>query len=473
MATIALLACALLTSFVVSLPAAASSTSITLERCVNSTAYPQVAWTLNADGSISAADGTCLGFASSSNSAPAVTSPCGASPDTFTFHPDGTVSSSKTGLCLNADAGSTSAGTSIIAYTCGVNPRAVAANAVFAYDAAARHIFANESQLCVSTSAVPPPPPPDGTCETALDCTLSGECVAGKCVCYKPWTAAPDCSAMAFLPAPVERGFPPPGHNETTWGGSVALDPVGGKYHMFVAEMMNECPLNTWGQNSRCTHAVADTPVGPYLFSDVAVQNWCHNPAIILTKDASTGAPVWALFHIGDGTGGSTKNCTATRAEAAVGHAAVSSASGSTLHTAPTPNGPWTPASPLGSCNNPAPFLHNNGTVYIVCDGFRLYRGDSFTAAGTTWTQVGPQISASGTPIAGNYEDPFLYIDARGNWHILYHVYRTGPVGGDEHNCLPGHSGAVVSGHYFSEDGLKWYTSPTMPVRALSRRVQC
>jgi hypothetical protein len=58
---------------------------------------------------------------------------------------------------------------------------------------------------------------------------------------------------------------------------------------------------------------------------------------------------------------------------------------------------------------------------------------------------------------------PFLYIDARGNFHILYHVYRTGPVGGDAHNCLPGHDGAVVSGHYFSEDGLAWFTSPTQP----------
>ena len=82
------------------------------------------------------------------------------------------------------------------------------------------------------------------------------------------------------------RGFPPPGHNETTWGGSIALDPVGGAYHMFVAEMVNECPLNSWGQNSRCTHAVASAPEGPYVFADVSVPTWCHNPAITLQKNA-------------------------------------------------------------------------------------------------------------------------------------------------------------------------------------------
>lgn len=45
----------------------------------------------------------------------------------------------------------------------------------------------------------------------------------------------------------------------------------------------------------------------------------------------------------------------------------------------------------------------------------------------------------------------------------MYHVYRTGPRGGDAHNCLPGHDGAVVSGHYFSVDGWTWATSPTSP----------
>ncbi len=43
---------------------------------------------------------------------------------------------------------------------------------------------------------------------------------------------------------------------------------------------------------------------------------------------------------------------------------------------------------------------------------------------------------------------------------MLYHVYR---VGGDAHNCLPGHDGAVVSGHYFSPDGFTWHASSVSP----------
>jgi hypothetical protein len=436
---------------------ASAASQITLQPCGNTTLYPQLLFTAASGAPIRTADGRCAGFAGGVLVADA----CGASPDTYTWAADGTVKSAATGECLNVDGAAEAPGTSIISYACGVATRAVAANDVFFFDAAAGTILANESALCLATAPVPPPPaPPAGSCVTSLDCNLNGECVNSACVCYKPWTAALDCSVLSFLPSPVVRGFPPPSRNETSWGGSIVLDPVGGKYHMYVAEMMNECPLNTWGRNSRCTHAVADAPEGPYETADIAVQNWCHNPAIILTKDASTGAPLYLLFHIGDGSGGATSNCSSGDAETAT-HSAPAAA-GSTLHTAPGPNGPWTPASPLGSCNNPAPFLARNGSVFLVCNGFNMLRADGITAAGGNWVTVGP-ISATGNRIAGNYEDPFLYIDARGNFHILYHVYRTGPVGGDAHNCLPGHDGAVVSGHYFSLDGLKWQTSATMP----------
>ena len=56
-----------------------------------------------------------------------------------------------------------------------------------------------------------------------------------------------------------------------------------------------------------------------------------------------------------------------------------------------------------------------------------------------------------------------FWVDARGNFHVIYHVYRTGPVGGDAHNCLPGHDGSIVSGHYYSADGFTWAAASTPP----------
>lgn len=420
---------------------------VTLEVCLSS---PKQTFDVRGDGVIVASDGTCLSFDASSSTL--VSTVCASTPDSWTWHADGTVESKLfPGQCWNANSGQSAPGTTIIKYACGSAPTLVAANDEFYFNVAESHIVGNESGLCFS---LPAPPPPPGSCSSNLDCSLNGECSGNKCVCYAPWTGALDCSSLSFAPTPVSRGFPTPGFNETTWGGSIALGDDG-KYHMFVAEMMNECPLSTWGQNSRCRHAVSSTPEGPYVGMDVSVTNWCHNPAIVV-KDGT-----WALFHIGDGTGGAVKNCSSGGGDAS--SSAPAASGGSTLHTAPSPNGPWTPATPLPRCNNPAPFLARNGSIFIVCEGSVLYRADDFGANGTeNWIHV-TNINPSGPRLNGNYEDPFLFQDPRGNFHVIYHVYRTGPIGGDAHNCLPGHDGAVVSGHAWSPDGLSWTTSATEP----------
>ena len=164
--------------------------------------------------------------------------------------------------------------------------------------------------------------------------------------------------------------------------------------------------------------------------------------------------PLYALFHIGDGTGSNARNCSASASE----RPSSAAGAGSTLHIATSPNGPFLPANPLPSCNNPAPWLHSNGTWYVVCNGFSLY-----SAAGIQgpWVHVTDISASDSTPLPGNYEDPLLFLDARGNWHVIYHVYRTS--GADAHNCLPGHDGSVVAGHYFSTDGFTWRGARVSP----------
>jgi hypothetical protein len=389
---------------------------------------------------------------------------------------DGTLASAaNTGLCFNVFGGNDQPGTELLLYACGEmassSSRVGQCHSYFAKEADGT-LKALESGLCVSSAVVPPPPPPPpGQCTSDWDCSLNGACSPqGTCTCYPPWTGTLNCESLEFNPSPLQRGYPTPGHNETTWGGSIVLDPVGGLYHMYVAEMMNECPLNTWGQNSRCTHATSSTPEGPYVFADVSVQNWCHNPAIVLQKGGGGGGKdLYALFHIGDGTGGSVKNCSAGGAEAGAGTGAAAAAAqpaysttgaagGSSLHISTSPAGPFVPANPLPSCNNPAPWLHTNGTWFVVCNGFTLYRSDSIQGP---WVHVTDIRSSGGVPLPGNYEDPFFWVDARGNWHVIYHVYRTG--GAEAHNCLPGHDGSVVSGHYFSKDGYTWHGAATSP----------
>ncbi len=140
--------------------------------------------------------------------------------------------------------------------------------------------------------------------------------------------------------------------------------------------------------------------------------NWCHNPAIVV-QDNGDGTSTWALFHIGAGTGGSTKNCSGSASSFDAAEQAslpASSASGSTLHTAPGPDGPWTPAPQLPSCNNPAPFLAKNGTWLLVCNGFTLYSAPNLNG---TWTQVTQIKSTKGSPLPGNYEVSVLFCSRR------------------------------------------------------------
>ena len=63
-------------------------------------------------------------------------------------------------------------------------------------------------------------------------------------------------------------------------------------------------------------------------------------------------------------------------------------------------------------------------------------------------------------------EDPFLYTDKRGHWHLLVHRY-------DYRNGYPQNPNAtqpmLVSGHAYSEDGLDWHYSPVPPYEAIVR----
>lgn len=177
----------------------------------------------------------------------------------------------------------------VSSYTCS----SIAWNGVFAVGAFWAHsISANFSDpatpspatgLCATAAPQPPPRPcPAASCVDDIDCNLNGECsAAGACVCYKPWGGV-TCGELQFLPlqAPAgTNGMPGATPNETTWGGNAIF--FEGQYHLFVAEMVNNCSLAQWGSNSRCAHAVSSTPEGPYTRVDVAVDVWCHNRALL------------------------------------------------------------------------------------------------------------------------------------------------------------------------------------------------
>ena len=123
-------------------------------------------------------------------------------------------------------------------------------------------IFSTRSQLVSGGGAAPPPPP--RRCTNGHDCSLNGLCAAGTCVCDAAWHGA-QCAQLSLVPAAtIDPAYPPASWkgNTTSWGGSVVRDEDTGKFHMYLAEMLNGCGMNTWTTNSIIRHAVATSPRG-------------------------------------------------------------------------------------------------------------------------------------------------------------------------------------------------------------------
>jgi hypothetical protein len=91
---------------------------------------------------------------------------------------------------------------------------------------------------------------------------------------------------------------------------------------------------------------------------------------------------------------------------------AASPDGGSTIHVSTSLNGPWSPLpNSLGACNNPAPWVLPNGTIFVGCGGdFR--RADHIAGPYTTVARF----PMGGGP-DGHYEDPQIYVDKRGHYH--------------------------------------------------------
>jgi hypothetical protein len=112
------------------------------------------------------------------------------------------------------------------------------------------------------------------------------------------------------------------------------------------------------------------------------------------------------------------------------------------IHVAANASGPWTPytnatITPCGG-NNPAPWVHPNGTVYIVFtdQDMGLWRADTWEGPYTLVTRGA----------CGGGEDPSLFIDTQGHFHCMFHR-------------SPFSDPDIAIGHAYSVDGFTWYVS--------------
>ena len=177
-------------------------------------------------------------------------------------------------------------------------------------------------------------------CTADRDCSYNGHCVSGACACAPQWKG-PRCETLHLLPARKEGGFRSPhaGGSLSSWGGSILYDEGDRRWHMFAAEMANDCGIDYWEPNSRVVHAVADSADGPYEYASTVLAPFAHEPNAVRAPDGS-----WVIYMtLRHPDGEQLFNCSARRDGPAV---KATDEPPPPRHTymvhAPSPYGPWT-----------------------------------------------------------------------------------------------------------------------------------
>ena len=241
-----------------------------------------------------------------------------------------------------------------------------------------------------------------------------------------------------LLPVPRDAGFRMEGF--FVWCGSVIK--AEGAYHLFVSRWPESTQFpNGYRTHSEIVRATADNPVGPYTFEEIVVSGrggdyWdgqmCHNPKIV--KAGNT----FVLYYIGSPCGASLRK---------VGYA-----------WAPSVRGPWVRLDrplPLGEdANNPAPYVHADGSVLLAYRDLKL---EMHVARAHAYDGEYKIIATNIFP-GGKLEDPDMsFRDG------MYHMVVEDNVG-----VLTG--SVRHGGHLVSRDGVHWRKHD--PVKVYTHTIQ-
>lgn len=287
-------------------------------------------------------------------------------------------------------------------------------------------------------------------CSIDEDCNLNGICSkAGSCTCDPGWKSD-DRGALDFRPGPRSSGYNVSTQHTSSWGSKIIKDPrQEGLWHAFLAEFTHGCGLDYWSPYSRIIRAVSTTgPLGPYVFAAELAGTFAYNPTVVW----SPADRVHLLYYIG--CPASVKaECTIKHLSCGPGNdnngeSGISVMSSPDLYT-------WTFKGQVfkgldkgywdDDTTNPSPFPlgdtpYNYGGPHTLeasddsavtnrmllafrgCH-YNCSTGKELISLASAPSYEGPYTRLNGDkPIFENpNEDPFLWQDKRGNFHLLLH----------------------------------------------------
>jgi hypothetical protein len=274
---------------------------------------------------------------------------------------------------------------------------------------------------------------PARACTTDEECSLNGVCTNNACVCDPGWVGS-DCGRLDVQPGPRANGYNLTSEGTSSWCNGIIRDPEDKNlHHLFVSEFTHDCGLDYWSPYSRIIRAESTTgPIGPYTFKQEIVPRFAHNPTVVWSEAEQK----YLLFNIGCPThvpsGCQSMNFTCGPGNHLNGESGISAWSSDNLRD-------WEPHGQVlrglnskawdADTTNPAPMHYRTGSDHS--DAFILaYRGCKDNCYSTELINI-----ATGPEYDGPYsrlhpqrpifsepsEDPFIWTDKRGNFHMLVH----------------------------------------------------
>lgn len=314
------------------------------------------------------------------------------------------------------------------------------------------------------------------TIEGASDeCSLNGQHIDGVgCMCTPAWKGQ-NCTLLNFRPSNPDSGYRQIGSqvNRSSWGGGGWYDDAAGVWFMWVSELAGSCGMATWTSNSQTVRASAPDPLGLYTREGVQFPVWTHESEV--TRGPAGEYVAFMSYHVPQTrpvctgcVGGSTNpNCTEPlEGKRRLEDSPLISNSDPTYMS-------WAPASGVrdpSAWSAPAlvldahPQMDTNFAAVVNKDGsvvamwrdhhqspgvkgkstIHLARATNFKDPSTyTAEHTDVLFGDMGLENPGGVEDPFIWVDAEGHYHALFHMlYPAHPYSG--------------GGHAFSRDGVKW-----------------
>ncbi|WPG97485.1 Hypothetical protein R9X50_00026200 [Acrodontium crateriforme] len=282
---------------------------------------------------------------------------------------------------------------------------------------------------------------PSYQCQTDDDCSLNGRCSSKikVCHCDPGWRGA-DCGELNVRPANRESGYNRTAEGISSWGSKIVVDPHDSRlHHLFLAEFEHGCGLDFWSPFSRIIRAESHQgAAGPYKFAAEVVSAFAHNPSVVWSPIEQE----YLLYYIGCEQNLNASACTASDLTCGPGNF-INGESGISIQTSKDLRH-WKPKGQVfkGSDDmqlwdadttnpSPHPLLYPPSYSHEHKSGMLLaYRGCPYNCPGNELISLAIAPCATGPytrlnnhePIfPDSAEDPFVWQDKRGHFHMLVH----------------------------------------------------